>query len=128
MEYVELAYFRLSTVVPAAIIGTFIMATRKGTKHHKFFGKIYMVLILITAVFSLLMPAVIGPRLFDHFGWIHLFSLMALVSVPGAYISIKRAKLASHKGLMIGLYMGGILLAGSLAFLPGRLLHSWFIA
>jgi uncharacterized membrane protein len=45
--------------------------------------------------------------------------------VPAAYIHARRGNIAKHRSAMIGLYVGGILIAGSFAFMPGRLLHSW---
>jgi uncharacterized membrane protein len=33
----------------------------------------------------------------------------------------------SHRNNMIGLYVGGLIIAGSFAFMPGRLLHTWLL-
>jgi uncharacterized membrane protein len=84
-----------------------------------------MLLMLATAVITLSMPAEVGPRFLNHFGFIHIFSFMALFGVPSAYIAARRGKIRAHRGAMLGLYIGGILIAGAFAFSPGRMLHEW---
>lgn len=84
-----------------------------------------MVLMLLTAVFTLLMLATVGPQLLHHFGFIHIFSLMVIFTVPGAYFAVRRGDIKTHRGNMIGMYVGGLLIAGAFAFMPGRLLHHW---
>ena len=125
MTYTQLAYFHLASVVPAFFIGAFQLLRRKGTPSHKYLGKIYMVLMLATALITLAMPAQVGPRFLNHFGFIHIFSFMALFGVPGAYIAARRGNIRAHRGAMLGLYIGGILIAGAFAFSPGRMLHEW---
>jgi uncharacterized membrane protein len=75
----------LTTVAPAAMLGTYLIFWAKGTAAHRLLGKIYMTLMLVTALASLFIPAAVGPQFFGHFGWIHLLSLLVLVSVPRAY-------------------------------------------
>lgn len=125
MTYTQLAYLHLATVVPAFAIGAFQLLRRKGTPIHKFLGKIYMILMLATALITLLMPAEVGPRFLGHFGFIHAFSLLALLNVPVAYVAVRHGNIRAHRAAMIWLYAGGILIAGAFAFSPGRMLHAW---
>ena len=60
-----------------------------------------------------------------HFGFIHLFALLVLYSVPAAYYYVRKGNIAKHRQEMIGLYIGGLLIAGSFAFMPGRLMNQW---
>lgn len=122
MHYEQLAWVHLSTILPAFLIGTYLLLNRKGTSRHKALGKIYMLLMLATGIITLFMPAYIGPQLFNHFGFLHLFSVLVLVSVPVSFLAARRGDLQTHKHSMIGLYLGGILIAGAIAFLPGRML------
>jgi uncharacterized membrane protein len=125
MTYTQLAYLHLATVVPAFAIGAFQLLRRKGTPIHKLLGKIYMLLMLATGFVTLAMPAQVGPRFLGHFGFIHLFSFLALFNVPAAYIAARRGNIKLHRFNMISLYVGGILIAGAFAFSPGRMLHAW---
>lgn len=126
MYYIQLAYLHLASVVPAFFLGAFLMISKKGTSRHRRLGKIYMLLMMLTALISLCMPAQVGAAWLNHFGLIHGFSLLVLYSVPAAYIAARNHDVSRHRNNMIGVYVGGILLAGAFAFTPGRLLHTWF--
>lgn len=125
MTYTQLAYLHLATVVPAFGIGLLQLLRRKGTTAHKVLGRVYMLLMLATGFITLLMPAQVGPRVLNHFGLIHIFSFLALINVPSAYIAVRRGNIQLHRFNMISLYVGGILIAGAFAFSPGRMLHEW---
>ena len=118
-----LIYAHLATILPAFIIGTTMFLRKKGTASHKIMGRVYMVLMLVTAVITLFMTAQVGPKLFSHFGFIHLFSLLTIYGIPAGYFAIKRGDVKGHRASMIGIYVGGILIAGGFAFAPGRLLN-----
>lgn len=123
INYDTLMYLHLFTVVPCFFIGTLLLLIKKGTGIHKNFGRIYMVLMLITALITLFMPAQVGPRFLGHFGWIHSFSLLTIHAVPTAYIAIKKGNVRVHKRKMILRYFGAIIIAGGFTFVPGRYLH-----
>lgn len=125
MSYIVLVYLHLATVVPAFFIGTYLLINRKGTIRHKQLGKAYMLLMLLTATITLIMSAELGPVILNHFGFIHLFSLLVLYSVPAAFFAARKNDIKAHRNYMVGVYVGGILIAGGFAFAPGRLLHSW---
>lgn len=123
MIYETLMYFHLVTVLPCVVMGAVLFFMKKGTPLHKGMGKVYMILMIITATITLFMPAQVGPRFMNHFGFIHSFSFLALYSAPKAYFAIRRGDVKSHQFSMIGLYVGGIVIAGSLTLVPGRFLH-----
>ncbi|MGJ8745906.1 DUF2306 domain-containing protein [Polaribacter sp.] len=128
MSYINLMYLHLATVVPCFIIGTILLLIKKGTNTHKNFGRVYMILMLITAGITLFMPAEVGPRIFNHFGWIHSFSFLAIYTVPTAYLAIKKGNVKAHKRKMILLYFGAIIIAGGFTFTPGRYLYNLFFS
>ncbi len=118
----------LLTVLPAALLGTWLMAMRKGTAMHRLLGRLYLGLMALTACLSFTISAQVGPTWLGHVGWIHGLSVLVLVTVPLAYRAARRGQIQQHRTLMLGLYLGGIWLAGLLAFAPGRLLHRWLFA
>jgi uncharacterized membrane protein len=126
MNYDDLMYIHLATVVPCFFIGGLLLLIKKGTGIHRRLGRVYMVLMLITAMVTLFMPAHVGPRILNHFGWIHSFSFLTLYTVPTAYIAIKKGQRKRHMLKMILLYAGAIIIAGGFTFVPGRYLHSVF--
>ena len=122
-----LVYAHLSTVLPAFVIGTYMMFSRKGSKMHRLLGKIYMVLMMTTAIIALFIKAELGPQLFGHFGFIHLFSIMVLFAVPKAYFAATRHDRRTHAISMVNVYVGGLLIAGGFTLMPGRLMHTWLL-
>ena len=116
----------LATVVPCIILGAALIFMAKGTSWHYRLGRWYMILMLVTAVITLFMPADVGPQLFNHFGWIHLFSFLTIYTVPTAYSAIKKGKVKVHQRKMILLYFGAIIIAGGFTLTPGRYLYGLF--
>ncbi len=126
MGYESLAKLHLWTILPALIIGLVIHLNQKGTSPHKVLGRAYMGLMFFTATVSLFMGARVGPTLFNHFGFIHIFSLIVLYEIPMAYAAARRGDIARHRSYMVGLYFGGLLLAAALTLMPGRTIHVFF--
>jgi len=94
----------VATVVPAFLIGTYqIFLSRKGEPFHRALGYVYLTLMTITAIAALFVQALMPRGPFFGFSPIHL---------------------RMHQRAMLGVYIGGILIAGSLAFLPGRIMHA----
>ncbi|MDT0538842.1 MULTISPECIES: DUF2306 domain-containing protein [Croceitalea] len=126
MNYAILMYAHLITVVPCVFLGAYVLLAKKGTSVHRFLGKIYMILMLITGLITLFMPALVGPQFLGHFGWIHLFSFLTIYTVPTAYTAIRKGNVRAHKRKMVLLYIGAILIAGGFTFAPGRYLNELF--
>jgi len=125
-SYAFLMYLHLGTVIPCIFLGAYLLFFRKGNTLHKVLGKIYMILMMTTAIASLFLPALVGPQFLNHFGWIHLFSLLTLYSIPTAIIAIKKGQVRKHKIKMVSLYTGAIMIAGGFTLMPGRYLHEVF--
>ncbi|WP_047394905.1 DUF2306 domain-containing protein [Chitinibacter sp. ZOR0017] len=123
MSIPVLVQWHLATVVPAFGLGSWLLWRRKGDALHRWLGRVYVLLMLGTATISLLIPASIGPVLFSHWGLIHLFSLLVWYEIPTAVLAARRGQIAVHRAKMRGVYLGALVVAGSLAFLPGRLLN-----
>ena len=128
MNYDQLMYFHLLTIVPCVFIGAYLLIVSKGTKGHRLLGKIYMSLMMITAVTTLFMPAQVGPQFLSHFGYLHLFSILTIYSVPTALIAIRKGQVNKHKWKMVLLYFGAIVIAGGFTFVPGRYMYELFFA
>lgn len=124
--YEVLMFSHLFTVVPCVFLGAYLFFAKKGTNSHRMIGGSYMSLMVITAVIALFLPALVGPQFLGHFGWIHLFCLLTLYSVPTALIAARKKQIKRHKWKMIGLYVGALLIAGSFTLTPGRYLHGLF--
>lgn len=116
----------LATVVPAFVLGTYLLFfSTKGAPHHRALGYLYLALMTVTAIAAIFIHEV-NPAGFMGFSPIHLFVPLTLWSVYGAIAGARAHNLKRHRNAMIGLYVGGLLVAGSLTFLPGRLMYQIF--
>ena len=71
---------------------------------------------------TLFIPAPPGSASFHGLGFLHLFALFTFVSVPRAVLAARAHDVNRHARIVSGFLVGGLGLAGLLAFLPGRLM------
>jgi len=115
----------VATVVPAFLIGTFqIFASRKGAPLHRALGYVYLVLMSVTAITTLFVHQLMPHSPFWGLSPVHLLVPLTLFGVVGALRGAWTHNVALHKRAMIALYVGGMLIAGGLTFLPGRIMHA----
>lgn len=124
----ELLHYHLFLLLISFLIATYIMLTKKNTKQHKVLGALYMGLMLIAVIISFFISATIGPTLFNHFGVLHILSLFMLYIIPSAYIAAKNGNIKKHRNIMIGLYVGTIVIAIVFSLTPTILLHEWIFS
>lgn len=101
MSYESLMYFHLLTVVPCIFLDGYLLAARKGGLIHRKLGGIYMILMILTALIALLIPAGVGHQFFNHFGYLHLLSIIVLWTVPTAFLAVKKGNIKSHQRKML---------------------------
>jgi uncharacterized membrane protein len=113
----------LATVVPAFLLGTWlIFFSSKGARMHRAIGVAYLVLMTVTATAAIFIRQ-LRP---GSFSLLHLFVVLTYWSVFSAIWNLRRKNIRGHQRAMIGLYVGGLLIAGALTFLPGRIMHRLF--
>lgn len=113
----------LATVVPALLLGPVVLLRRKGDGVHKLLGRVWVCLMLVTAITSAFIRTPGAGIAGTGFSFIHAFTVWTLVSVPLAVRAARQGRIAAHRGMMTGLY-AGLVIAGAFTFLPGRLLGS----
>ena len=113
----------LATVLPALVLGLVVLARRKGDMLHRLLGRIWMLLMVATALTSFWIR---GPE--GTLSGIHLFSVGTLVAVPISLWRIRRGDVRAHRQIMVSLYIG-LLVAGAFALAPdrvaGRFVWGW---
>jgi uncharacterized membrane protein len=114
-----------ATVIPAFFIGTWqIFFSRKGAPFHRAFGYLYLGLMTVASIAALFIHALMPNGPFFGFSPIHIFVVVTLFGVVGALRGAWTHNIPMHRNSMLGVYIGGLLIAGSLAFLPGRIMHA----
>ncbi len=101
----------------ALVLGTLLLSRRlKGDRAHRIAGWTWVVLMFTVAASSLWIPA------FMKLSWIHVFTLITLVSLPLGIYRARTHDVKGHRGTMIGVFTGGLVIAGLFTLVPGRFL------
>jgi uncharacterized membrane protein len=108
----------LAAVMIALVIGIMLLVGVKGARRHRALGWTWVLAMATAAVSSLFI------RVVNHgqFSLIHLVSGWVILALPVAVAAARRHKVYLHARLMTGLFVGGLILAGLMAFTPGRLM------
>lgn len=115
-------FIHVGAALVALVVGIVLMVSPKGVGPHKLLGWTWVLAMATTAISSLF---IFGLNR-DFFSIIHLLSGWTLVALPMAIFAIRRRKVTLHRRTMTGLFVGGLIVAGALAFLPGRLMFETF--
>ena len=110
--------FHLVTATPAMLLGAFVLWRKKGTVLHKFLGRLWVALMLMTAVGSF------GIKSSGQFSWIHILSVVTIVSVIAGLIAIRGHRREMHRRCMRGAY-SGLMIAFVFTLAPTRLVGQW---
>lgn len=110
----------VAAVLPAAILGLYMFGARKGTPVHRLLGKVWLGLMVLAAASSFFIHTI---NLFLGFSPIHLLSVYVLYGSWQAIRAARLHRIREHRLNVIGMYVGGIAIAGGFTLLPGRLMH-----
>ena len=118
----------LATVAPAAVLGAYLMLRSKGTPLHRLLGKI---LHGTDDDYGAAFFAYSCRGRPSGFGSLRSDSLAVVARAVFCAQRLHRSEkhnVTAHKGNMIGVYVGGILVAGLFTLTPGRYLHQLLFA
>lgn len=106
--------------VAALLLGIVQLTLRKGGRRHRTLGWIWAALLATVAVTSF---GISGERFrFGPFSWIHGLSVFTLVMLPIGLWAAHRGNISRHRGTMVGLFVGALLIAGLFTLSPGRII------
>ena len=105
----------------AFALGVVQLAAPKGTLPHRTIGWIWVALMAVIALSSFLIH---GIKMVGPFSPIHLLSIFTLVMLPLAVLHARRHNVKQHRGAMIGIFVGALVVAGAFTFVPGRIMHA----
>lgn len=114
----------LAAALVALAIGVILLAGVKGTRRHRILGWTWVLAMATTAMSSFFIHQ-INP---GGLSLIHALSGWTLVGLPMAVYAARRHRVQAHRRAMTGMFVGGLVVAGLLTFLPGRLLWAVFFA
>jgi uncharacterized membrane protein len=112
----------VAAVGTALAVGIALMLGLKGNTVHRTLGWIWVVAMATAAISSLFIHRS-NP---GGFSFLHLFAGWTLIALPMGVFAARKHNVRLHGRTMTGLFVGGLLIAGAFAFMPGRLM--WQIA
>ncbi len=107
------------TVIPAVPLGAYLLLTRKGTDLHKLLGRVWVGLMVTTAI------AITFVRGGGDFSWIHIFVPYTLFGAWKVVATVRRGDIKAHRNHLISMYLGALAIPGAWSFLPDRLMGLW---
>ncbi len=102
-------------------LGAFVLLRRKGDANHRAAGRVWVVLMMVTALSGFFIHEI---RLWGPFSPIHLLSAFVPVSLIYAIIMARKGKIAEHRKTMRSVFAGALLLAGLFTVMPGRIMDA----
>lgn len=112
----------VAAAVAAMVIGAVIILLPKGTGFHRTLGWSWVGSMVVVAATSIMMIADFGTGVNP----LHAFTAVTVISLWAGLAGIRRGDVQQHAGSMIGLYIGGLFIAGAFAFIPGRTMWKVF--
>lgn len=117
--------FHVISALEAVVLAPIVLLRRRRDRLHKILGYIWVTAMATTALSSFWIS---GMKLVGPFGPIHGLSIFTLWAL---YIAIRYARSGNrraHEGVMRNLAFWSLGVAGTLAFLPGRLMSRTLFA
>lgn len=108
----------VAAVVPTVPLGAYLLLAPKGTPRHRLLGKVWLVLMLVTATSAIFI------KTSGSFSWIHLFVPLTFHAAWKVMDTARKGNIAAHKRHLVTTYLTALMLPGVAAFLiPGRLMN-----
>ena len=115
----------VAAAVTALAIGIVLLVGVKGNRLHRTLGWAWVLAMGATAISSFFIHQ-LNPNGPGGLSLIHLLSGWTVVGLPMAVYAARRHRVAAHRRAMTGMFVGGLIVAGLLTFLPGRLMWAVF--
>ena len=113
--------------IAAFFLGIVQFTAPKGTLPHRTLGAVWVALMIAVTASSIFVRPALRPGLplAEWFGPIHIFTIITALGLIGGIGHLIRGgpNLKRHKHPFLGMFIGGLIIAGALAFLPGRIMH-----
>ena len=113
--------------IAAFLLGAVQLSAPKGTLPHRTLGAVWVLIMSAVVISSIFIRPSLYPELpfLKWFGPIHAFTVLTGVGIVVGVSRILKGgpNLKRHSGPFIGMFLGGLVVAGALAFLPGRIMN-----
>lgn len=108
------------SALAALITGAIQLLAPKGVLPHRILGTVWVGLMALTAVTAIFIREINAGGLSP----VHLFIPLALFGLVGLARSVQLRQRRRHRGIVLGLYFGALIVPGLFTLIPGRLMHA----
>jgi uncharacterized membrane protein len=118
-DYAKLpVILHVAAVLPTIPLGGWLLLAKKGTAMHKQLGKVWLVLMLLTATTAIFIQSN------GTFSWIHLFVPLTFHAAWKVMATARAGNIKAHKNHLVRTYLLALMIPGIAAFaIPGRLMN-----
>jgi len=96
----------------------------RGDARHRLLGRTWAVLLLWTAVTSFWIRDINDGA----FSWLHVLSVVTLVTVTLGVVNARRGNVQAHRGNMVGSWLGAVGAMLAAIAIPGRMIPTYAVA
>jgi uncharacterized membrane protein len=115
-----LVQLHVACAIAAILLGAAQFLLPKGDARHRALGWAWVMLMAVAAAAAL---GITGRAGEGHWSWIHGMVALVAVMLPLAVLAARRGAIRAHRGTMLGLYLGALLITGAFTLMPGRIMH-----
>ena len=96
----------------------------RGDARHRLLGRVWAVLLLWTAITSFWIRDINEGA----FSWLHVLSVVTLVTVTLGVVNARRGNVQAHRGNMVGSWLGAVGAMFAAIAIPGRMIPTYAVA
>lgn len=96
----------------------------KGDGRHRVLGRVWVLLLLWTAVSSFWIRDINDGA----FSWLHVLSVVTVVTVTLGVVNARRGRIQAHRGNMVGSWLGAVGAMVAATVVPGRMIPTYSLA
>jgi uncharacterized membrane protein len=120
-ELGPLIWLHLASVMLPLAITPVQLLRRRGDGVHRMLGWIWAISLFGTALVSFEIRDINNGSV----SFVHIFSIVTIVTVPMLVFAARHHRIARHRGAVRGLVTGALLTAGYFTLIPNRMLGRW---
>lgn len=122
----EIIIVHSTLAIFAVVLGLVILLRQKGTSTHRQMGRVWTIVLVIVASTAIFIQEITPGQ----YSYIHLLIPFTLASLVYSIWAIRKFKITNnvryrnaHVFSIIGVYVGGLVVAGAFTPMPGRIFH-----
>ena len=115
-----LVRLHVAAALAAIPLGAAQFLLPKGDPRHRAMGWAWVVLMAVAAASAL---GITGRAGAGRWSWIHGMVALVALMLPLAVLAARSGHIRRHRGTMLGLYLGALLVTGAFTLMPGRIMH-----